>query len=89
MASVAFSVDAKGTFQICDNTQVLNELGVLLSKIWNGCENCDSCEPCEKINFVVEDLKRTGFDKRTENSLWSIYKETNQYGFEIKKYNNL
>ena len=36
MASVAFSVDAKGTFQICDNTQVLNELGVLLSKTWNG-----------------------------------------------------
>ena len=37
----------------------------------------------------MEDLKRTGFDKRTENNLWSIYKEANQYSIEIKKYNKL
>ena len=48
MASITFSVEAKGRFEICDNKQVLHELGVLFLKMWNGCENGNRCEHCKK-----------------------------------------
>lgn len=90
MASITFSADLKGIFQICNDKEVLHGIGLPLSSMWTGCGNCDGCNHMpKKFDFVIEELTRVGFDKRTENSLWSIYKETNQYCFEIQKYNDL
>ena len=37
MASITFGCDEKGEHQICDRKEILHEVGVFLSKMWNDC----------------------------------------------------
>ena len=38
MDSITFGCDEKGEHQICDRKEVLHEVGVFLSKMWNDCQ---------------------------------------------------
>ena len=85
MASVTFGVNKKGHYQLCNNEQVLHEIGVFLGKMWNSCRSCGNCKICTDYSFVFEELGRVGFGKREVDSLWRIYRDTNQHYFEMEK----
>ena len=89
MASNTYGINKTGQYQICDNKEVFHEIGVLLGKMWHGknveCHRCRNCKNCTNYNFLIEDLDRAGFVKISEKSLWRVYRDTNQYGFEIEK----
>ena len=85
MASVTFGVNRKGVYQLCDNKEVLHEIGVFLGKMWNSCRSCENCKICTDCSFVVEELGRVGFGKREDDNFWRIYRDTNQHSFEMEK----
>ena len=70
MALVTFGVNKKSVYQLCDNKEVLNEIGVFLQKMWNGCRSCRNFKICTDCSFVVEELGRVGFGKREDDNLW-------------------
>ena len=85
MASVTFGVNKKGVYKLCDNKEVLQEIGVFLGKMRNDCHCCGNCKICTNYSLVVEELGRVGFGKREEDNLWCIYRDTNQHSFEREK----
>ena len=85
MASNTYNINKKGQYQICNNKEVFHEIGVLLGKMWNGCHRCRNCKNCTNYNFLIEDLDIAGFVKIGEKILWRVYRDTNQYDFEIEK----
>ena len=88
MASITFSVNEKGQYQICNKKEVSHKLGVFLGKMWNGCRSCQNYEHCTNYNFVSDKLERAGFGKRENDArFWRVYKKTHKHGFEIEKHN--
>ena len=87
MASITFGCDEKGEHQICDRKEVLHEVEVFLSKMWNNCQSCGNCKNCRNYSFVIKELEGVGFGKKDEGRFWRVYKNTNKHGFEIVKHN--
>ena len=85
MASATFGVNKKGHYQLCNNEQVLHEIGVFFGKMWNGCRSRGNCKICTNYSFVAEELGRVAFGKREEDSFWCIYREAKQHSFEMEK----
>ena len=86
MSPIIFSINLRGKFQICTNSEVFHEIGHFLSKIWHGCKHCGNCIHCKNYKHVLEELKRVGFDQRSKHSFWLVSKEINQQGFELQKH---
>ena len=88
MASITFSVNETGQYQICNRKEVLHELRVFLGKMWNGCCSCQNSEHFTNYSFVSNKLERVGFGKGKITLVFSVCtKKRTRHGFEIEENN--
>ena len=85
MPAITLGVNEEGIHRICNNNEILYELGALLGKMLNGCVGCENCKNCYEFLFVLEELHRVCFAEREKDNLWRIYKDTNEHSFEVEK----
>ena len=52
MPVVTFGVNDKGVHRICNNNEVLYELGVLIRRMWDNCSPSENCKICSHFSFV-------------------------------------
>ena len=90
MPSLIFSKNEKGSYILCNRSEVWFEIGKSASRMYNFCQKCEKsgCFNCKAYFFVLsqlEDSESTLQYQYSNDCFWRIYTETKEFKFDLEK----
>ena len=90
MSSLTFGKNEKGSYILCNRSEVGCEIGKFTSIMYNSCQKCDKkgCFICKAYFFVLSQLEESESDLQYQYSndyLWRISTEANESKFDLEK----
>ena len=90
MSSLTLGKNGKGSYILCNRSEVWCEIEKFASRMYNSCQKFEEsgCFDCKVYFFVSWQLEESESDLQYHYfniCLWRIYTETNEFEFELEK----